>query len=156
MLPYNTLHLQPSPHLGGSELMPHQDIGDEDDDGDDNWQGSPQVHTGRIQVFDDPETPQLLSPAGLYTGPQCPFPSEELDDPNATQQLCHELRMETREQWEGAAPAPAKKMLPMCLLCPGSWQKMPSSLSPGTLCTSLALGIFLTSALSGSLALKPF
>lgn len=26
----------PGPHLGGSELVPHEDIGDEDDDGDDN------------------------------------------------------------------------------------------------------------------------
>lgn len=77
--------------------MPHEDIGDEDDNGDDNRQGSPQVHTGCIQVFDDSEPPQFLSPAGLYPGPQCLLPPEELDDPNATQQLCHELGRETRK-----------------------------------------------------------
>lgn len=84
----------PSPYLGGSELVPQEDISDEDDDGDDNRQGSPQVHTGCVQVFDDPESPQLLSPPGLYSGLQHLFPPEELDDPHATQQLCHELRTE--------------------------------------------------------------
>ena len=88
----------PGPHLGGSELVPHEDVGDKDDDGDDDWQGSPQVHTGRIQVLDDPESPQLSSSAGLYAGPQRLLPPEELDDTHATQQLCHELGTGTREQ----------------------------------------------------------
>lgn len=90
----------PGPHLGGCELVPQEDIGDEDDDGDDNWQGGPQVHTGCIQVFDDPESPQFASSARLYSGPQRLLPPEELDDPNATQQLCYELGMETRGQCE--------------------------------------------------------
>ena len=91
--------------------MPHEDVGDEDDDGDDDWQGSPQVHTGCIQVLDDPESPQLSSSAGLYTGPQRLLPPEELDDTNATQQLCHELGVGTREQYK------VETLLTCVLLC---------------------------------------
>lgn len=90
----------PSSHLGGSELVPHEDVGDEDGDADDNRQSSPQVHTGRIQVLDDPESPQLLRAVGLYSVPQSLLPPEELDDSNATQQLCHELETGTREWGE--------------------------------------------------------
>lgn len=114
--------------------MPHEDIGDEDDDGDDNWQGRPQVHTGCIQVFDDPESPQFSSSAGLYSGPQRLLPPEELDDPNATQQLCYELGMETRGQCEVEtlllrvhSPLPRS-----------SWQRKPSTLNSQILGTSLA------------------
>ena len=78
--------------------MPHEDIGDKDDNGDDDRQGSPEVHTDCIQVLDDPESPQLSSSAGLHAGPQRLLPPEELDDTHATQQLCHELGTGTREQ----------------------------------------------------------
>lgn len=72
-------------HLGGSELVPHEDIGDEDGDADDHWQGSPEVHTGCIQVFDNTESSQLFSPASLHSVPQSLLPPEEFDDSNATQ-----------------------------------------------------------------------
>lgn len=104
--------------------MPHENIGDEDDDGDDDRQGSPQVHTGRIQVLDDPESPQLSSSAGLYAGPQRLLPPEELDDTNATQQLCHKLGTQTRGQCK---VEPLLMCVPLC----------PVAQAPGTGCQVL-------------------
>ena len=76
--------------------MPHEDVGAEGEDGDEDRSGGPEIDAPCIQVFTPPQTGQLSTSQGLDLLFKMLLPRIELDHSDTKQYLIHHLNREIK------------------------------------------------------------